>query len=78
MPVYDVRCESCGWEEEIRRKSTEDNPPCGKCGGLVRVVWKTVPIGEKAKDPYNYLDGPIPSSQKIFSGPKVSSKTVKH
>jgi predicted nucleic acid-binding Zn ribbon protein len=74
---YDVRCEECNREFEVVRHHSEPNPPCDGCGsGRVHTIWKSVPILEKAKDPYDYLDGPIPSGKKIFSGPKVSSKTT--
>ena len=78
MPSYDVRCTACKHEESIIRKSSEANPICSECGGTMVTIWKTVPILDKAKDPYDLLDGKGQSGggKKIFSGPKVSSKTT--
>ena len=76
---YDVRCQSCRHEWEIDRKNDEPNPRCVNCGDLdVLTIWKTVPILDKAKDPYDYLTGKgsVPDGKRIFSGPKTSSKTT--
>ena len=73
---YDVRCESCRFEWEVERRAEEPNPVCSQCGHTtVNTIWKSVPILEKAKDPYALLDGKIPG-KKIVSGPKYSSKTT--
>ena len=78
MPKYDTRCVNCNHEEEITRSGSEANPPCTACGGDTVLFWRTVPILDKAKDPYDLLDGKGQSGggKKIFSGPKVSSKTT--
>ena len=78
MPSYDVRCTACKHEETITRKSSEANPVCSECGGTMVTIWKTVPTLDKAKDPYDLLDGKGQGGggKKIFSGPKVSSKTT--
>lgn len=78
MPKYDTRCVDCKNEMEITRRGDEPNPPCEQCGGITVVYWKTVPVLDKAKDPYDLLDGKGQSAggKKIFSGPKVSSKTT--
>lgn len=79
MPSYDVRCTACKHEETIVRKADESNGVCPVCGCVERTVfWRTVPILDKAKDPYDLLDGKGQSGggKKIFSGPKVSSKTT--
>ena len=78
MPKYDHRCEDCGQEWEVIRRHSE-SVDCPSCGSLQNtVIWKTVPILDKAKDPYDLLDGKGQSGggKKIFSGPKVSSKTT--
>ena len=78
MPKYDTRCVKCGHEEEIWRYSDMPNPPCVVCSAETATFWRTVPVLDKAKDPYDLLDGKGQSGggKKIFSGPKVSSKTT--
>ena len=78
MPKYDTRCTKCEHEEEIWRYADTPNPACSHCGGETVVIWKTVPVLDKAKDPYDLLEGKGQSGggKKIFSGPKVSSKTT--
>ena len=78
MPKYDTRCVECSHEEEIWRYADMPNPKCTRCNGETVVIWKTVPVLDKAKDPYDLLDGKGQSGggKKIFSGPKVSSKTT--
>jgi hypothetical protein len=78
MPKYDTRCTECSHEEEITRRGSEPNPPCSVCGAGTVIVWRTVPILDKAKDPYDLLDGKgqVGGGKKIFSGPSVSSKTT--
>ena len=79
MPKYDHRCEDCQNTWEVVRKADETAGPCPECGSDKNVlVWKTVPILDKAKDPYDLLDGKGQrgDGKKIFSGPKVSSKTT--
>lgn len=77
MPVYDVRCKECNREWEVHRKYDAPNPSCEACGCEdVVTIWKTVPSNHTEKDPYDMLDGKIPSGKKIISGPKYSSKTT--
>lgn len=80
MPLYDFRCEYCSHTFEHRCKYDELKkypPECPECAShFTKQVWLSVPSSDRAKDPYDYLDGPIPSSKRIFSGPKVSSKTT--
>lgn len=78
MPKYDTRCSACKHEEEIIRRGTEPNPPCSVCGAETVVYWKSVPVLDKAKDPYDLLSGrgSKPDGKRIFSGPNVSSKTT--
>lgn len=78
MMLYDFRCEKCNntWEDRVSPDVAKHQAPeCPVCGSnFTKQVWLTAPILDKAKDPYDYLDGPIPDSKKIFSGPKISSK----
>ena len=76
MPKYDAECNECEYQyEEIRR--AEDNvAKCPVCGGEARTIWLSTPSIDRAKDPYDLLGGPAPASKRIFSGPKVKSKTT--
>ena len=76
MPKYDARCFDCGNTYEEIRKALDSVSPCPECGGKGRTVWLSTPTVDRAKDPYDYLDGRIPSAKRIFSGPKVKSKTT--
>ena len=67
MNLYDARCNDCGLEFEERRKWDDPVARCPNCGGHASTIWKRVPILDKAKDPYDLLDGPIPSSKPIKS-----------
>lgn len=78
MPKYDHRCKDCGHEWEVTRKHGRE-AVCPACGSTnCPTIWKSVPILDKAKDPYDLIDGKGQSGggKKIFSGPKVSSKTT--
>lgn len=33
MPIFDHRCEACGYTLEAFVHNTAPNPPCPKCGG---------------------------------------------
>ncbi len=78
MPKFDKRCKDCDntFEYEGRHSEVAECPRCGS--KHTSTVWlaASFPATERAKDPYDYLDGPIPDSKRIFSGPKVSSKTT--
>lgn len=77
MPKFDTRCDSCSHEEEITRRGSEPNPLCSVCGATTSTYWKTVPILDKAKDPYDLLDGKNQKpGKRIVSGPHYSSKTT--
>ena len=68
MPKYDERCTACGHTEERTRRSTEEPDACSTCGGVTKVVWLQASRGiDKAKDPYDLLDGRIPASKKVRS-----------
>lgn len=38
MPRYDIRCLTCGKEEEISKGMNQDLPPCEVCGGKVEQI----------------------------------------
>lgn len=37
MPVYAVRCQACGHQEEQFHSMSQDHLPCSKCSGVVDV-----------------------------------------
>lgn len=67
MPVYDAKCDTCEHEFEERRKSQDEVGHCPICGNTAHTIWTMVPILDKAKDPYDLLDGRIPDSRPIKS-----------
>jgi putative FmdB family regulatory protein len=71
MPLYDFRCEACSHEFEYRMKYEElkhYGPECPACGShFTKHVWLAGPSVDKAKDPFDLLDGPIPDSKPIRS-----------
>ena len=68
MPKYDARCKDCDNLFEEERPWQADVADCPSCGSTnTRTVWTRVLLLDKAKDPYDYLDGPIPSSRQIKS-----------
>lgn len=64
---YDARCTQCGHDYEEKRHWSDPVSDCPLCGGIGVTIWKSVPILDKAKDPYDYLDGPIPDPKPIKS-----------
>lgn len=68
MAKYDARCKECDHEFEEFRKWSEPCSPCPQCKSNNTVtIWKTVPILDKACDPYDKLDRVIPDSKPIKS-----------
>lgn len=72
MPLYDFRCNKCKHEFEetlaYHQLTSEGPPECPECGSyFTKRVWLKAPNSDKAKDPYDYLDGPIPDSKTIKS-----------
>jgi len=68
MNIYDARCNNCNDTFEYRAKPGATAPCCSSCGSLdTKRIWKSVPILDKAKDPYDLLDGHIPQSTPIKS-----------
>jgi putative FmdB family regulatory protein len=79
MPLYDARCNSCGKEYSEIRKSSEPVTTCPLCGADGRTIWKTVPILDKAKDPYDLISsGTVPDSKPIKSFAKDHRKGGKN
>ncbi len=61
MPLYDARCNECDYTFEELRKSTDQVGQCPQCGGAARTIWTTVPLLDKAKDPYDLIStGGVP------------------
>ena len=71
IPLFDFRCEACGneWEERWPYSDVKnDLPNCPWCdSNFTKRIWTKAPMGDRAKDPYDYLDGPIPDSKPIKS-----------
>ena len=67
MPLYDQECDHCGHNFEERRPWDDTPADCPECRGPSHTIWKTVPMLDKAKDPYDLLHGPIPDSKPIKS-----------
>lgn len=40
MPKYDVKCEECGWEDEIEHSMHDNHPPC-ECSGKLKTIFKS-------------------------------------
>lgn len=77
MPSYDKRCNECEYTFEYTGPADHSGPECPGCGSTdTKTVWLSFPHSERGKDPYDMLHGPIPSGKRIFSGPKVKSKTT--
>ena len=69
MGVWDARCKECNTNYEFRGPSYQAPGECPQCGSDdTKIVWVSgFPSVDRAKDPYDYLHGPIPSSRKIKS-----------
>lgn len=68
MAFYDARCNTCEHLFEERRNSGEPVSHCPLCGNESRTVWTSVPILDKAKDPFDLITcGTVPSSKKTKS-----------
>jgi putative FmdB family regulatory protein len=56
MPLYDVRCNDCGHEWEVRKGFSDPLPSCPECGAeRAKVFWKSLKVLDKAKDPYDLI-----------------------
>ena len=77
MGKWDARCKKCGTLYEYVGKSEQAPGECPECDSDdTMIVWVSgFPAIDKAKDPYDYLDGKHSApSKKIVSGPKYRSK----
>ena len=66
MPYFDIACEACGnvFEEKLKN-AKEPTSCCPKCGSaFTKQVWLSFPSIDRAKDPFDYLDGRIPDPRK--------------
>ena len=68
MPTYDAKCDKCGhiWEETVAPHS-----PAGMCpecySAYTSRIWTRVPVLDRAKDPYEYLEKSPPTNPtKVF------------
>ena len=71
---FDIKCDGCGnlWTEYL--SPLDNGGMCPSCGSAMTHKMPGGLKHFKAKDPYDYLDKPMPDPKKIFSGPKVKSK----
>ncbi len=67
-PLFDIRCKICDHTTEVR-KTFEEPFECPRCGGETRTLLTAFKKLEKAKDPYDYIDGyhPDPKPVKSFA-----------
>lgn len=67
MPKFDLRCKTCHHEWEAF-KAYADPAVCPECKSETTLTLMPLmrPL-EKAKDPYDYLHGAIPSPKKVKS-----------
>lgn len=67
MPKFDVRCNECNHRAEVS-KAYHDPLECSECGGETTTLMPGVKgIHGFGKQPYDYLDGPVPEPKKIKS-----------
>ena len=67
MPKFDVRCTECSYEAEIT-KAFKDTHACPDCGATTKTLMPGVKgIHGFGKQPYDYLNGPVPDPKKIKS-----------
>jgi putative FmdB family regulatory protein len=43
MPVYEYDCKECGDEADVFHRIEDPVPPCEKCGGELKRVFRTPP-----------------------------------
>lgn len=72
MPKYDFVCEKCEhvYEDTISYEQLKSHniPECPECGShFTKQVWLTAPNSDKAKDPFDMLDGYRPPGKKVKS-----------
>ena len=77
IKIFDMECTKCHhtWDQVFEITDHPlTSPECPECGSNFTVRLPGGLKHYKAKDPYDYLDKPMPDTKKIFSGPKVHSK----
>ena len=67
MPIFDIKCDKCGHIWESIQKYKDPPPDCSECGSSFTKVILSGFKNYKAKDPYDALHRPIPSSKPIKS-----------
>lgn len=69
MGVWDARCKDCNETYEYRGPSFKAPGSCTHCGSDdTKIVWlRGFPSVDRAKDPYDLLNGPIPDGKPIKS-----------
>lgn len=65
MPKFDVKCKKCKHQAEVF-KAYHDPAECPECGGELLTLMPGAGVLVR-KQPYDYLDGPVPDSKKIKS-----------
>jgi putative FmdB family regulatory protein len=68
MPIFDCKCEKCATVWEVSKPYDEEAPECPSCGSnFTKTLMPLFQNKLKARDPYDYLNGPIPDSKPIKS-----------
>lgn len=65
MPTFDVKCKECKHQAEVS-KAYHDPLECSECGGETITLMPGAGVLVR-KQPYDYLDGPVPDAKKIKS-----------
>ena len=66
MIIHDVKCNACGYEEEVMI-NPGTLPCCSICGKSTKVIFKDTPkVG--GSRPYDALNKPIPDGKRIQVG----------
>jgi len=65
MPKFDVRCKICG-HTAVVKKGYHDPHECSTCGEPTITLMPGAGVLVR-KQPYDYLEGPIPDAKKIKS-----------
>lgn len=66
MPMFDLRCNQCNHKWEAS-KAYDESAVCPSCQSDHTTTLMPLMKGIKAKDPYDLLDGHIPSPKKVKS-----------
>ena len=67
MPIFDIRCQECLHQAEVF-KAFDTPAECSQCGGKTITLMPSVSgIHGFGKQPYDYLDDPVPDAKPIKS-----------